>query len=948
MIAPADRRPDTIAFGPFVLAVNERLLTKDGTAVELGTRALDLLITFALHPNEVMSKRELLAHVWPDVTVEEGSLRFQIAGLRKAIGDGVDGGRYITTLTGRGYCFVAPISVAEYSVERTSADVPRLLHANMPNRPLRVIGRLDDIAMLSEQLSAHRFVTIVGAGGVGKTTVAVELAHDLADTFECATLFVDLGMLSDPDLVATAVASMLGLTIQSDDPTPGIIAYLRDKRFLLIFDTCEHLIDAVAALTGRIFCAAPHVHVLATSREALQVEGERIYRLAPLACPPEKAQAMAATIHEFPATQLFLERAAANGTGLDLTDADAEIVAGICRQLDGVALAIELAARRVEAYGLKQVAVLLDQTLALSWMGPRDAPARQKTLLATLSWSYGLLTEQERIVLRRLAIFVGDFTIDAALAVVTNEMIDEAMVFSAVDSLVAKSIVATRPAGAMMRYRLLDTTRAYALDLGDGSIELASRHAVYYRHWLEESGSTSSMLVTDSERGSHLAALNNVRAALEWCFGKTGDVRIGIDLAAAAAPTFLAMSLLPECNRWSERSLLEMDDDVRGGCEEMHFQAAIGVSVMFIRGGRDTARVALNRSLAIAETKGGFEELQVLGPLQLFHLRSGDFNTALHYARRCQSLAVTLEDPVAMTIARSLLGMSLHFVAAYDEARAEVEAAIRTTPRTQRSTSVYIGFECRILAGAVLARTLWLQGHPAQAIRQAQQTVAEAAESGHSVSLCIALIWSTTILLWAGDFERAEEYVGWLVSLAEANSLTPYLAVAHSFAAELSLRRGDGNGDIERLQQGISELNAAPYGMLDTPFAIALVEALAAAKRPDEGLALLDRAFEQVEAKGDACYVPELLRVKGLVLSASSPLDESEMERSLVQSLETSRRQGARAWELRTGINLARLLANRGQRDAARSLLEPLHARSDDGYETTDSKLASGLLSTLT
>nr|WP_256731329.1 winged helix-turn-helix domain-containing protein [Sphingomonas sp. dw_22] len=862
-----------LSFGPFSLAASERLLTKEGAPVELGARALDILIRLASQPNEVVSKRDLLAHVWPDMIVEEGSLRFHMANLRRALGDGIDGARYITTLTGRGYCFVAPVSRTEDRSEQQAAAMTRLPHANMPNRPIGIVGREGDVAALSRQLPVHRFVTIVGAGGIGKTTVAVEVGHALADSFAGAVQFVDLGMLSDPDLVATAVASMLGLSIQSDDPTPGVIAYLRDKRVLLILDTCEHLIDAVAALAARVFAAAPQVHILATSREALEVTGERVHRLVPLACPPDDAGAMATAVHSFPATQLFIERAAASGAGLDLGDADATIVTGICRNLGGVPLAIELAARRVEAYGLRQIATHLDQSLALSWAGPRGAPPRQKTLLSTLEWSYGLLSEPERTVLRRLAIFVGDFTIEAALAVVTNEAVDETAVFGAVDNLVAKSMVATRPAGAMMRYRLLDTTRAYALGVGDGDgegerAELASRHAAYYRDWLDQTSAASRILSGGAERAGHFAALNNVRAGLEWCFGEDGDVRIGIDLAAAAAPVFLAMSLLSECHRWSERALLELDEAGRGGRTEMHFQAAIGVAVMFTRGGRDMARVALHRSLAIAEAAGDrFEELQVLGPLQLFYIRTGDFRTALHHARRCAAIAETLEDPVAMTIARSLLGMALHFSGALDEARTELEAALRSAPRAQRTTTVYIGFECRILAGAVLARTLWLQGDRAQALERARQTVSDAADADHAVTSCIALIWSTTIFLWAGDYGRAEDYIGRLVSLAEANSLTPYLAVAHSFAADLALRRDDADGSIDRLQDGIGELRAAPYGMLDTPFNIALVEALIDAGRLGEGRALLDDTIAQVEAKGDACYGPELSRVKARILA---------------------------------------------------------------------------------
>ncbi len=867
----ATQTGEPISFGPFSLAASERLLTKDGAPVDLGTRALDILIALVSRPNEVVSKKDLLAQVWPDVTVEEGSLRFHIANLRRALGDGIDGARYIATLTGRGYCFVSPLSRAEERSDRRVAAAARFPQVNMPNRPIGIVGRAADVVALSERLFAHRFVTVVGAGGVGKTTVAVELGHDLSSSFAGAVLFVDLGMLSDPNLVATTVASMLGLSIQSDDPTPGLIAYLRDKRLLLILDTCEHLIDAVAALAARVFAAAPQVHILATSREALEVGGERIHRLAPLASPPEDAEAMATVVHSFPATQLFIERAAASGAGLDLDDTDAAIVAGICRNLGGVALAIELAARRVEAYGLQQIASHLDQSLALSWAGPRSAPPRQKTLHATLEWSYGLLSEMERTVLRRLAIFVGDFTIEAALAVVTNETLDQTAVFGAVDSLVAKSMVATRPAGAMMRYRLLDTTRAYAIEIGDGEAEraeLASRHATYYRQWLDQTDAASRILSSGAERAGHFAALNNVRAALEWCFGDDGDVRIGIDLAAAAAPVFLAMSLLSECHRWSERALLELDDAARGGRVEMHFQIAIGVAVMFTRGGREMARMALHRSLAIAEAADDrFEELQVLGPLQLFYLRSGDFKTALYYARRCTTIAGMLEDPVAMTIARSLLGMSLHFGGAYDDARVELEAALRGTQRAQRTTTVYIGFECRILAGAVLARTLWLQGHSTQAIERARQTVNEAAEADHSVSLCIALIWSTTIFLWADDFESARDYIDWLASLAEANSLTPYLAVAHTFAAELAIRRGDADGSIDRLQNGIGELRAAPYGMLDTPFNMALVEALMGAGRFAEARAILDDTIAQVEANGDGCYSQALSRVKVRLLA---------------------------------------------------------------------------------
>jgi DNA-binding winged helix-turn-helix (wHTH) protein len=230
---------ETISFGPFSLVGSERLLTRDGAPVELSARALDILFALLSNPNEVVTKNDLLSRAWPDVTVEEGSLRFHIANLRKVLGDGQDGARYITTMPGRGYCFVAPISRSS-DERQTPAAATGFPQANLPGRLNGMVDREDDLLILSTRLHTARFVTIVGSGGVGKTTVAVAVGHQLIEAFAGAVQFVDLSMLSDPDLVATAVASMLGLSVQSDDATPNLIAYLRDKRVLLILDTCEH------------------------------------------------------------------------------------------------------------------------------------------------------------------------------------------------------------------------------------------------------------------------------------------------------------------------------------------------------------------------------------------------------------------------------------------------------------------------------------------------------------------------------------------------------------------------------------------------------------------------------------------------------------------------------------------------------------------------------------
>ena len=541
-----------------------------------------------------------------------------------------------------------------------------------------MVGRADAVATVSDKLVTSRFVTIVGPGGVGKTAVAVAIAHDLLATFAEAAHFVDLAALSDPDLVITSLLLMLGLPAQTDDPMPALLAHLHDKRMLLVLDNCEHVIAAAAPLAAEIFQAAPQVHILATSREALRVEGEQVYRLAPLGVPPDDSELTVAVARTYPALELFLERAKAGGAQIALDDSNAAIVASICRKLDGMALAIELAAGRVEAYGLEQTATLLDERLNLLWQGQRTAPPRQKTLQATLDWSYGLLSELERLVLRRLAVFAGHFTIDAALEVVPDEKVDRTLLFDAIDSLVAKSMVAPRPVGAMMRYRLLDTTRAYLLAIEDDGSALAARHATYYRRWLQQAGTKWATVPSADERAIHFSALHNVRAALDWCFGPTGDVGIGIALAAAAAPIFLAMSLLTECRRWSERALAAIDSPSRGSAEEMHLQAALGLTLMFTRGGSEAARGALTRALAIADRLGDApNQLQLLGRMHIFHERIGQFEAALGYAQQSLVVAETLGDPASLALAQSLLGVSLHLAGEHRDALKMLEAAWR-------------------------------------------------------------------------------------------------------------------------------------------------------------------------------------------------------------------------------------------------------------------------------
>jgi predicted ATPase len=596
---------------------------------------------------------------------------------------------------------------------------------------------------------------------------------------------------------------------------------------------------------------------------------------------------------------------------------------------------------------LQQTAALLDQRLTLLWVGPRNAPARQKTLQATLDWSYGLLSDVERAVLRRLAVFVGHFTLDAALAVVTSGTIDQAQVFGAIDSLVAKSMLATRPVGAMMRYRLLDTTRAYALEISVGDaerVELATRHATYYRRWLEQTGTELPTYADGAQLAPHFAGLNNVRAALEWCFGADGNAAIGIGLAAAAAPVFLEMSLLPECQRWSERALLVLDERSRGGREEMQLQACLGLSLTFARGHTDAAGAALNRSLAIAEARGDLvNELRLLGPLHMYLVRGGDFATSLQYAKRSSEIAGTLGDASATALAHALLGISLHVMGDLDGARTELEAALEAGASGR---TIYFGFDYHSWAGIALTQTLWLQGYPGRAAARAHQAIKDAERMHHPVSLAIALN-SIQELLWIGDLDAAEQYLDWFISRAQSQSFGPYLDLGHGLKGELAIRRGDVKNGIETLQTCLQKLHVTRYERFTTRFNMMVARGLAATGRVEDGVMLIDETIRLDEAKGGTSYTPEIMRLKGSVLLAMPEPRTEDAERCFIKALELSRAHGARAWELRTATDLAALWAKQGRSDDARGLLRPVFEQFTEDSDTPDLKAAERLLATL-
>jgi predicted ATPase/DNA-binding winged helix-turn-helix (wHTH) protein len=474
-----------LRFGPFELNVAERSLKKANQVIPLGGRAYDILLENA---GEVVGKAELIARAWPDVTVEEGSLRVHLSALRKALGDGQFGNKYIASIQGQGYSFIAPVARLPADHDRGNASEGL---SNLPPALGRMVGRDNAVREIQGLLQTEqRLITILGAGGIGKTTVALSVGHGALADFSGAAFFVDLSTVSDKEHVIGAIASAVGLNPQFVDPKEVLLNFLRPRRALIILDSCEHLIEKTAEIADYIFQNTPDIYILATSREALHVPGERVLRLCPLDCPPEQPGLTASEVIAYPAARLFAERVSARRGDFSLGDDEAPMVAEICRKLDGIALAIELAAGRAAIFGVRNTVARLGSRLDPLKFGRRTASPRHHTLEATLDWSHDHLSEAERVVLRRVAIFIGPFTLEAALAVGEEGGIDQSGIEGAVENLVNKSLIVVWPSYRGMLYRLLDTTRSYALEklgLSGEHHSIAARHANFSIQLLERS-----------------------------------------------------------------------------------------------------------------------------------------------------------------------------------------------------------------------------------------------------------------------------------------------------------------------------------------------------------------------------------------------------------------------------------------------------------------------------
>jgi len=945
---------ESFAFGSFRLIPAQRILIEDGKPLRLGSRALDILITLVESAGKTIQKEQLIARTWPDTVVDEGALRVHVAALRKALGDGRRGMRYIANVPSRGYSFVAPVARERPQPVITLPDQAAVA-GNLPAPLTRVLGRDDIIAPLATQLSQRRCLTIVGPGGVGKTTVAIAVAQTVSSSYKDGVWFVALSPLTDADLVPSTLTAALGISQSGVNPLSGLTAWLRYQQALIVLDSCEHVIAAAAKIVEEILRAARRVSILATSREPLRAEGEWVHRLASLRVPPDSAELAIDDVLHYPAVELFTERAAARVEGLSFGSTELPAVVEICRRLDGIPLALELAAAQVDVFGIKGLAARLDDRFTLLTKGRRTALPRHQTLRATMDWSYDLLPQAEQLILGRLSVFQGDFTMDAATAVAADDRVEIADVLEGVANLAMKSLVTTDISGELTYHRLLDTTRAYALErLTESSeVERVRRlHAEYYRGLFERAETEWETRPAAECLADYRRQIDDLRAALDWAFSLHGDAFIGVALTAAAVPLWMHLSLLEECRGRVERALAVIAGGaVQDARREMQLHAALAASLIYTRGAAGPENGAVwSKALETAESLDDAEyQLRSLWALWVFHTNSGRHPVALELAQRFSALAAERPDPLDRLVGERLIGVSELYLGDLESARRRLKRVLDNyVTLDQRSHIIRYQSDQRVITHGLVAWILWLRGFPDQALRTAESSVEEARATNHTNSLCYALaLAACPISLVVGDLTAAEYYVGMLLDHSTKHALANWRANGRCFQGGLVVKRGDVAAGLRLLRAGLDELGEAMSPVLRL-IAFQTAEALGRAGQIADGLAAVEEAIDRTEHAEERWVMAELLRIKGeLVLLRGGQGAAALAEDHFRQSLDSARRQGALSWELRAATSLARLLRGQDRVAEARDVLGSVYGRFTEGFVTADLQEAKSLLEKL-
>jgi len=932
-------------FGDYQYLPNRQLLTRNNMPIPLGSRALDLLHALVKQSGSMVSKQELMRSAWPNTFVHEANLKVNIAALRRALRSGAQETSYIATVPGRGYRFVAPLQILEPPPGKT---MPAAVRANTGQLPAAspLIGREQAIADVEDALAETRILTIVGAAGVGKTSLAIAHAKQAAERFEDGVCFVDLSAIDDPQFVVPAIAFALGRDSNFVNTYAGLAAVLRGRKVMLILDNCEHLSGAVASVADYLCHLLPDLSLVATSREPLRCRLELVYRLPPLLCPPEENEA--ATTMDFSAVQLLVHRAQAQGYLLKETDLPA--LAAISRRLDGIALAIELAASQMAAQDPATLSAILACSFATLVSDTDGAPPRHKTLMATLGWSYQLLSGPEARLLRHLSMISGGFGLDDAVGAAIHLQKNADDIATWLENLASKSLLTVSYREGRRWYRLLDTTRSFASERLRQANELPAAMIGFSHHLLsrfEQAESEWAWRTREDWAELYGPCGNDLRRAIDWSFGPGNNTELGIRLTVAGITLWCEQSSFLE-NRTRVQTALDAANLLPASDRSLKMKliAVQGINLCQAREFASAVEL-LKEGIGLANELGSIEYRARMSGLmagaQFFMGRHREALASLSQLRAIVDVADPSSVEPDIRWHELMIGFCRGDIShAYDGLEKLAREYSTVSHRSQVSRFVIDRF---VAIRTFLAVAAWAIGKPRQALETATEAVEAATSLEHAVSSVFVLgLGAIPVALFNGNLDVAQIWVNLLrdnIVLIQDEVWAPN---ARLYQAAIDNAQG-APGALEKMRSSIDEMIESEM-LVHAPMRLALLTDAALQKdRLDIAQVALAQAVHYAGRNGENWSDSELFRLEGLMSWHKGDLIDAK--RLLRKSYQVAERDNALSFQLRAAIGLAEYELGSGSPDGAVARLAVLCGRFKGDDSSVDLTKARALLQSL-
>jgi predicted ATPase/DNA-binding winged helix-turn-helix (wHTH) protein len=929
---------DVVSFGPFRLHAGQRKLFCRGVEVRLGGRAMDVLRVLAKRRGALVHPDELFAAAWSGVFVHESNLKVTVATLRRTLREYSPSCDYIGNVVGRGYWLssdVHPVSSSD-EVQR-SAPLPELR---------TIIGRDKEIAALCETMAHCRLSTIVGAGGMGKTTVAVAAAQIFEDEAGHAVTFVDLARVVSEEFVASTIAAALGISAESKDVLPAAASLLARRKVLLVLDTCEHVQQEVARICDFLLNDAANLRVLATSRRVLDSHFERVVQLPPLTVPPEGGDDTVEAVLAYSGPQL-LTTLAFEKAGYRIAEKDAPAIAKICRRLDGAPLAIELASSRLKGRSADLVLGELDDRFRRLRRDEPGGPLRQQTLLLTLEWSYALLTRSEADALRAISIFSGTFVTDSAIYVGAALELVSATVVKSISGLVSKSMLSIDQGEGEPRYRLLDSTRAFARDLlaaHDEFDKVLARHAHLQVEILERANSEQAQVPVRDWQMFCAGQVDDLRKAIDWALHGRRDLSLGIRLVTAGLPLWQTLSLDLEISRNCMAALAEL-----GGvdCEDpaIELNLAVGLAAANALLSNDTQKTiaTFQRAIDLARAASNASaEFRALGALALYAMLRGTRSDPAGTLEAMGQAAIRTNDPFAVWEQQHVYAFWESCSGYMSSAHARLESVFVEMDAYPEQLLTKSQVNTKLMMRTNFAATAWYAGKIGRAQKLVNETLEMVLAAGHGLTLAYCLgTGLIDALLQMGDYQKAEYGIDLLERTIDRHGLGAWVAKARCYRAAFDAF-SEHSRDPGRLRLAFDGLGEKAANVEHQAYFAMLAGAMLEAGYIDD----VQEISNFIITLGAQRWVrPEFLRIKAGTERANGQIDWAEA--TLRVSLRDADEIEVPSFKFRAAYDLASLLHERGALIEARELLAPLYSEFSDGFDTRDLRRARELLEQL-